>query len=92
MNERESIIKHLKKFQDFESKLQLEADTKLENAVNDVKPNEDMSTILDLAMRDQVLEIEERIFFGTLGSLKIRDRAAWQKAISDGGYDKHVKI
>jgi hypothetical protein len=36
---------------------------------------------VDLTLRDQILEMEEKIFFGTLGSLKIRDRAAWQKAI-----------
>ena len=36
---------------------------------------------MDLTLRDQILEMEEKIFFGTLGSLKIRDRTAWQKAI-----------
>lgn len=47
----------------------------------------DINAMVDLALRDQILEIEERIFFGTLGSLKIRDRAAWQGAIQNGGYD-----
>ncbi len=42
---------------------------------------ESIAGIVDLTLRDQILEMEEKIFFGTLGSLKIRDRAAWQKAI-----------
>ena len=42
---------------------------------------------MDLAIRDQILELEERIFFGTLGTLKIRDRPSWQKAIQEGSYD-----
>ena len=40
-----------------------------------------IASIVDLTLRDQILEMEEKIFFGTLGSLKIRDRTAWQKAI-----------
>lgn len=86
VSERESITKHLKKFEeDLEDRLQLE-ETKMSKT-----ESEDISAILDLAMRDQVLEIEERIFFGTLGSLKIRDRQAWQRAISEGGYDKQCE-
>ena len=50
--------------------------------------NEDINAIIDLALRDQIMEIEEKIFFGTLGTLKIHDRQAWQKAIQAGGYDK----
>ncbi len=34
----------------------------------------------------QILEMEEKIFYGTLGSLKIRDRSAWQKAIQVGKF------
>merc|ERR1719266_1285890 len=49
--------------------------------------NQDINAIVDLAIRDQILELEERIFFGTLGSLKIRDRLAWQSAIQNGSYD-----
>ena len=37
------------------------------------------------------MELEEKIFFGTLGSLKIRDRAAWQEALKDGKYDRQCE-
>ena len=47
----------------------------------------DLFTIVELALRDQILELEERLFFGTLGSLKIRDRQAWQSALQNGSYD-----
>ena len=35
--------------------------------------------------------MEEKIFFGTLGTLKIRSREEWQKAIQDGNYDKQCE-
>ena len=88
LHERESIIKNMKRFNsDMESKLQIR--TNEDEAMVDVKDekNQDIHAIVDLAIRDQILELEERIFFGTLGSLKIRDRLAWQSAIQNGSYD-----
>ena len=43
--------------------------------------------ILELQLRDLILEMEEKVFLGTLGSLKVKDRQAWRKAIEAGGYD-----
>ena len=89
--ERDSIIKNMKKFDsDLESKLQINSndeDIKIEEKNHTVSQNQDINAIVDLAIRDQILELEERIFFGTLGSLKIRDRLAWQSAIQNGSYD-----
>jgi len=81
----------MKKFDsDLESKLQINSndeDIKIEEKNHTVSQNQDINAIVDLAIRDQILELEERIFFGTLGSLKIRDRLAWQSAIQNGSYD-----
>ena len=58
---------------------------------DDDDSNEDINACVDLALRDQIMEIEEKIFFGNLGTLKIRDRQSWQKAIQAGGYDKQCE-
>ena len=36
-----------------------------------------VSTIVDLTLRDQILEMEEKIFIGNLGTLKCRDRSVY---------------
>ena len=90
--ERDSIIKNMKKFDsDLESKLQINSNDEDHIKIEEknhttVSQNQDINAIVDLAIRDQILELEERIFFGTLGSLKIRDRLAWQSAIQNGSY------
>ena len=84
--EREVIAKDMKKFS-----YEIEPSLKLEDKVDesaDIESTEDFNACVDLALRDQIMELEEKIFFGTLGTLKIRDRQAWQKAIQAGGYDK----
>merc|ERR1712113_323529 len=58
-----------------------------EPSASTAKTATDLFTIVELALRDQILELEERLFFGTLGSLKIRDRQAWQSALQNGSYD-----
>ena len=77
-SERDEITKDIRKFN-----VQIEPSLKQEVKASDVdeKSNEDINACVDLALRDQIMEIEEKIFFGTLGTLKIRDRQAWQKAI-----------
>jgi hypothetical protein len=36
--------------------------------------------------RDQILEVEEKLYLGTLGSLRVEDRQAWQTAIQTRQY------
>ena len=36
----------------------------------------------------QLLEMEEKIYLGSLGTLKVRDRLPWRSAIQYGGYDR----
>ena len=101
INEREKLTKNLKDFvcspisdkinqEPSEAKAKVKDEKKMVNGDVDMKDHDegDISTIVDLALRDQILEMEEKIFFGTLGTLKIRDRQAWQQAIQDGSYDQ----
>ena len=57
----------------------------------DKKPAVDsssISTATDLTLRDQLLELEEKIYLGSLGTLKVRDRLPWRDAIQYGKYDR----
>ena len=36
--------------------------------------------------RDQILEVEEKLYLGTLGSLEVEDRQAWQTALQTRDY------
>lgn len=49
-----------------------------------------LSEALELSLRDHILELEEKIFHGCLGSLKIKDREAWRGTIMLRGYDKQA--
>ena len=66
-----------------------------DDSLSDVKPKDDdnssVAATVDLILRDQILEMEEKIFIGNLGTLKIRERATWQEAIKEGGYDSQVR-
>ncbi|ODM98981.1 Bromodomain adjacent to zinc finger domain protein 1A [Orchesella cincta] len=46
-----------------------------------------IETILELQLRDLILEVEEKIFLGALGSVKVSDRGVWRKALEDREYD-----
>ncbi|XP_040569329.1 bromodomain adjacent to zinc finger domain protein 1A isoform X2 [Lepeophtheirus salmonis] len=52
----------------------------------------DLASVIDIALRDQILDLEEKIFFGTLGTLKIQSREKWQSALQNGDYDKQCDI
>ncbi|XP_062973866.1 bromodomain adjacent to zinc finger domain protein 1A [Elgaria multicarinata webbii] len=42
---------------------------------------------LELRLRDFLLDIEDRIFQGTLGSIKVTDRQTWRTALENGQYE-----
>jgi bromodomain adjacent to zinc finger domain protein 1A len=42
----------------------------------------------NLAFRDRLLEIEEKVHLGNLGSLRVGDREAWRNAVVSGTYDQ----
>ncbi|XP_047994277.1 bromodomain adjacent to zinc finger domain protein 1A [Leguminivora glycinivorella] len=49
-----------------------------------------LSEALELSLRDHILELEEKIFHGCLGVLKVKDREAWRGTIMVRGYDKQA--
>ncbi|XP_059705884.1 bromodomain adjacent to zinc finger domain protein 1A isoform X3 [Haemorhous mexicanus] len=42
---------------------------------------------LELRLRDFLLDIEDRIYQGTLGAIKVADRQAWRAALEHGRYE-----
>merc|ERR1719438_313840 len=42
--------------------------------------------MIELSLRDQILELEEKIFFGNLGNLKVNSRDTWVAAITNKSY------
>ncbi|XP_054827062.1 bromodomain adjacent to zinc finger domain protein 1A [Eublepharis macularius] len=42
---------------------------------------------LELRLRDFLLDIEDRIYQGTLGSIKVTDRQVWRTALESGQYE-----
>ncbi|CAH2094856.1 unnamed protein product [Euphydryas editha] len=55
-----------------------------------VPPDCSLSEALELLLRDHILELEEKIFHGCLGALKVKDREAWRGTIILRGYDKQA--
>ncbi|KAL4713092.1 hypothetical protein ACJJTC_001146, partial [Scirpophaga incertulas] len=49
-----------------------------------------LADALELQLRDHLLELEEKIFHGCLGALKVKDREAWRGTIMVRGYDKQA--
>ena len=47
-----------------------------------------IDSVMELTLRDYVLDLEEKIKLGCLGSLKVIDRDSWRKAIQDSQYEK----
>eukprot|EP00066_Takifugu_rubripes_P028873 XP_011618139.1 PREDICTED: bromodomain adjacent to zinc finger domain protein 1A [Takifugu rubripes] len=44
-------------------------------------------TVMEARLRDLLLDIEDRIYQGTLGSLKVKDRQVWRSALESGNYE-----
>ena len=101
LNERDRLAKSMKRISNISNHLcsesnsivkQEEKSKKMNGLLNgdmseDLYRGNSITAIGNLQLRDQILEMEEKIFIGNLGSLKCRDRLAWAEAIRDGGYD-----
>lgn len=48
--------------------------------------------ILQLTLRDMILETEEKIHLGMLGSLRVEDRDMWRTAIEQGSYIREAEL
>lgn len=44
------------------------------------------SEAIELTLRDALLDLEERIFVGSLGAMKVKDRFIWRAALESGSY------
>ncbi|XP_034941274.1 bromodomain adjacent to zinc finger domain protein 1A isoform X2 [Chelonus insularis] len=62
--------------------------TKVENTNLSFPSTVPVDEALELALRDFILETEDKIKNGCLGSLKVKDRDAWRNAITNCHYDK----
>jgi len=101
--EREKLEKRLKKcpqqlINKSEEQIKKEEDSAKEeimnNRVENGKENENalpigtpISDLVEITLRDQLLELEEKIFFGSLGALKVKERLKWQEAIQARSYN-----
>ncbi len=88
-NERDRLAKNFRKFVSLEIKERLSSDyAKVKDEDSSPSDHSSIASSADLQLRDQILELEEKLYIGTLGTLKVRDRTIWQKAIQDGDYDQ----
>merc|ERR1712142_323506 len=54
---------------------------KLKNGRKDTEENSTAQEILELNLRDLLLDLEERIYVGGLGCMKVNDRLEWRAAV-----------
>lgn len=61
---------------------------KYENANLNFPPDMSIDDVMELTLRDHILDFEDKINAGCLGCLKIIDRLVWRSAINQRSYDK----
>lgn len=61
---------------------------KYENANLNFPPDVAVDEVMEMTLRDHILDFEDKINAGCLGSLKIIDRTVWRNAINKRSYDK----
>ncbi|KAK0098559.1 hypothetical protein PV326_006786 [Microctonus aethiopoides] len=61
---------------------------KVENTNLNFPLNMPINEVMELTLRDFILDLEDKLKTGCLGSLKVKDRDAWRNAISNCRYDK----
>ncbi|XP_014255496.1 bromodomain adjacent to zinc finger domain protein 1A isoform X2 [Cimex lectularius] len=62
-----------------------------ENANLDFPPGTPLDEIMESSVRDYILEMENKITMGALGTLKVKEIDVWRDAISNNSYDKQCK-
>ncbi|XP_066257550.1 bromodomain adjacent to zinc finger domain protein 1A isoform X2 [Euwallacea similis] len=55
-------------------------------------PNMDSEEVLENALIENILEMEEKIHGGSLGTLKIKDRDKWRNCLQNKNYDEFKQI
>ncbi|XP_076392535.1 ATP-dependent chromatin assembly factor large subunit isoform X2 [Megachile rotundata] len=61
---------------------------KYENANLNFPSETSVDDVLELTLRDYILDFEDKMKSACLGHLKVNDREAWRKAINNRSYDK----
>ncbi|CAD6232003.1 GSCOCG00001695001-RA-CDS [Cotesia congregata] len=61
---------------------------KNENTNLNYPPDVPIDEVMELSLRDFILEVEDKIKVGCLGGVKVKDRDAWRNAITNCQYDK----
>lgn len=59
---------------------------KYENANLNCNAGTDISVSLDLSLRETLLEFEQKLAMGCLGSMKVQDRNLWRKYVEENEY------
>jgi bromodomain adjacent to zinc finger domain protein 1A len=89
--ERDKLVRTLKKFNLSDRLDGLAAVKKEKKQLNGDPWRPTPRSLIDISIRDNILELEEKLYLGSLGQLRVRDREAWQKAIQDQGYDRQCE-
>lgn len=71
---------------DQQQKLRKATKSRYEDANLGFPTNTDLSEILESTVVDYILEMEEKLFAGNLGALKIKDRNAWRECLTEKNY------
>ncbi|KAH0556601.1 bromodomain adjacent to zinc finger domain protein 1A isoform X1 [Cotesia glomerata] len=61
---------------------------KNENTNLNYPPDVPIDEVMELSLRDFILEVEDKIKVGCLGALKVKDRDAWRNVITNCQYEK----
>lgn len=69
-------------------KLKKSGKSKYDDANLGFPPETDLDEVLHLTLVDYILEMEEKISAGNLGSLKVKDRIAWRECLFGRNYSK----
>lgn len=72
---------------DQKQKLRKPTKSRYEDANLGFPADANLSEILESTLIDYILEMEEKLFAGNLGSLKIKDRAAWRECLLKRNYN-----
>ena len=62
--------------------------SKVDNTHHNYPADMPIDEVLALTLRDYILDLEDKIKVGGLGSLKVNNRDVWRNAINIGKYDK----
>lgn len=75
-------------FVDQKQKLRKPVKSRYEDANLGYPADSDLSEILESTLVDYILEMEEKIFAGNLGALKIKDRSTWRECLLQKNYSE----